>query len=98
MSNAFFKIPTPVNEPVKSYAPGSPERAALKSALEDMNSSTMDIPMYIGGNEVRSDRKLPVNPPHNIGKTVGHFYKSNKEHVLDAIKAARAASADWANM
>ena len=57
MSNGFFVVPKPVNEPIYNYAPGSPERAALKKAIEQARATQVDIPMYIGGQEVRSGNK-----------------------------------------
>ena len=65
MSNAFFRVPTPINEPVKGYAPGSRERTELKQALADLNGQPVDIAMHIGGQAVRTGRTLPITPPHD---------------------------------
>lgn len=98
MSFGTFNVPTPVNEPVKEYRPGSSEREALKKALADFRSQETDIPMYIGGEEVRTDRKLRVAPPHDHQHTLGYFYEGEREHVQQAIDAALAAKENWANM
>jgi 1-pyrroline-5-carboxylate dehydrogenase len=98
MSKGVFNVPTPINEPVKMYAPGSPERAELKKMLAHLRSQELDIPMYIGGNEVRSNNKTRLAPPHDHKHTLGHFHKSGKEHVQQAIDAALAAREKWVNM
>lgn len=97
MSNAFFKVPIPVNEPVKAFAPGSPERAAVKKTLADMSAQVKDIPMYIGGNEVRTNNLARVSPPHNHAHTIGHFHRGDATHVSAAIDAALAAKTAWEN-
>ncbi|GAB3944309.1 L-glutamate gamma-semialdehyde dehydrogenase [Spirosoma harenae] len=98
MSLGIFNIPTPVNEPVKEYRPGSPERNAVKQALEQFRSQETDIPMVIGGKEVRTDRKLRVTPPHDHQHTLGYFYEGDAEHVKQAIDAALSAKESWANL
>ena len=97
MSNAHFKLPKAVNEPVKPYAPGSPETIALKSALAEIQSKQVDIPAYIGGKEIREGAKTEIVPPHNHKKVLGHFYKSEQKHVQMAVDAAMKAKKDWAN-
>jgi 1-pyrroline-5-carboxylate dehydrogenase len=96
--SGFFKAPTPVNEPVKSYAPGSPERAELKQALQDLKSRQADIPMYIGGQEVRTGNKKPLNPPHEHQHVLGYFHEGDASHVQQAIDAALGARQAWAQM
>lgn len=98
MSFGQFNAPTPVNEPVKEYRPGSPEREALKKAIADFRAQETDIPMYIGGKEVRTDRKLRVSPPHDHQHTLGYFYEGNAQHVERAIEAALTAKNDWADL
>lgn len=98
MSTGFFKVPTAHNEPVKSYAPGSPERIELKKKLLEMRMEPRDIPMYIGGKEVRSKKKVALNPPHDHKHVLGHFHKSEKAHVTQAIDAALAARENWVNL
>lgn len=98
MSNGFFKVPYPKNEPVLSYAPGSPERQALKKALEDARSKQLDIPMYIGGEEIRTEKKIKLSPPHDHQHTLGYFHAGDKGHVEQAITAALNAKELWSNL
>ena len=95
MPKGFYTVPVPVNEPIKSYAPGSPERIATQSMLKELRSKELDIPMYIGGKEVRSNDKVRLAPPHDHKHTLGYFHKSNKDHVTQAINAALAAKPQW---
>ncbi|MES2140015.1 MAG: L-glutamate gamma-semialdehyde dehydrogenase [Bacteroidota bacterium] len=95
MPKGFYTVPVPVNEPVKSYAPGSSERIAIKAMLIELRSKEVDIPMYIGGKEVRGTDKVRLSPPHDHKHTLGHFHKSNKDHVKQAIDAALAAKPKW---
>jgi 1-pyrroline-5-carboxylate dehydrogenase len=98
MSNAFFKVPTPLNEPVKGYAPGSPEKAALLLELKRLKQAECDIPMHIGGQEVRTGRTLPITPPHDHRHVLGHFHEGDASHVSQAIDAALAARSAWASL
>ena len=98
MSFGLFNVPTPANEPVKEYRPGSPEREELKQALKDFRAQETDIPMYINGQEVRSDRKLRVAPPHDHQHTLGYFYEGDSQHVVQAIEASLSAKDAWANL
>lgn len=98
MPKGVFNVPTPVNEPIKSYAQKSPERAELQAMLAKLRSYEMDIPMYIGGKEVRSNNMSRLAPPHDHKHTLGHFHKSGKEHVQQAIDAALAAREKWVNL
>jgi 1-pyrroline-5-carboxylate dehydrogenase len=93
--NGFFKVPTPVNEPVLNYAPGSKERAELKAALAEARSKQLDIPMYIGSEEVRTGKTTRLAPPHDHKHTLGHFHEGDKSHVTKAIDAALAAKSRW---
>lgn len=98
MSNAFFKVPATKNEIVLSYAPGSPEKKAVKAALAALKAETVDIPMYIGGEEVTTNDKVAMYPPHETSHLLGHFNKGDSTHVHAAIDAASAAKADWEGM
>jgi 1-pyrroline-5-carboxylate dehydrogenase len=98
MPKGIYKVPTAVNEPIKSYAAGSAERKELQAMLKELRSKEIDIPMYIGGKEVRSDNKSRLAPPHDHKHTLGHFHKSDKTHVTQAIDAALAAKEKWANL
>jgi 1-pyrroline-5-carboxylate dehydrogenase len=99
MSNAFFNVPKAVNEPVKSYAKGSTERAALLKEYERMyHQHPIDIPMYIGSKEIRTEDKKRMAPPHEHAKTIGHFNYGDSSHVHAAIDAALEARKAWANL
>lgn len=98
MNLGYFNYPLPANEPVLSYAPGTPERKRLKEVLAELKSSTADIPMYIGGKEMRTGNKVAIHPPHERNHTLGYFHTGNETHVQDAIDAALAAKASWAAM
>lgn len=96
MAIGFFAVPHPKNEPVLNYAPGSKERAELQKALKEARGRVLDIPMYIGGEEVRSERKKPIHPPHDRQHVLGYFHEGDKGHVEQAIQAALAAKELWA--
>lgn len=98
MSNGFFKVPYPKNEPVLSYAPGTKERQLLKKALEEGRSKQLDIPMYIGGEEVRTGKKVKLSPPHDHQHILGHFHAGDKDHVEQAVTAALNAKELWSNL
>ncbi len=98
MLKGFFKVPTPKNEPIFSYAPGTKERALLKQALTEARKNQVDIPMYIGAQEVHTKNKKPISPPHQHQHILGHFNYGDKTHVEEAIAAALSAKADWENL
>lgn len=98
MATGFFKVPVAINEPINSYAPGTPERESLQAAIAEARSKEIDIPMYIGGKEVRTDEKVPLSPPHDHQHILGYFSKGDASHVKDSIDAAMAAKKDWGNM
>jgi 1-pyrroline-5-carboxylate dehydrogenase len=99
MSNAFFNVPKAVNEPVKSYAKGSAERAALLKEYDRMyHQDPIDVPMYIGSKEIRTEDKKRMAPPHEHAKTIGHFNYGDSSHVHAAIDAALEARKAWANL
>ena len=98
MSKGFFNVPVAKNEPVKSYAPGSPERAELKKALADLRSAEVDLPMIIGGKEIKTDKKVRIFPPHDIKHTLGYYHQGNASHVQMAIDAAMVAHEKWNSM
>ena len=93
--NGFFNVPVPVNEPVLNYAPGSSERKALKEAIQDARSKVLDIPMYIGDQEVRSGKTADIRPPHDHQHVLGSYHISEASHVTQAIDAALAAKPKW---
>ncbi|MEO5681816.1 MAG: L-glutamate gamma-semialdehyde dehydrogenase [Chitinophagaceae bacterium] len=98
MSIGYFSYPLPVNEPVLNYGPGSAEKKRLKEVLAELKAAKADIPMYIGGKEVRSNKTTSIHPPHEIAHTLGHFHEGEAKHVQQAIDAALAAKENWAAM
>jgi len=98
MPNALFSVPKAVNETVLSYAPGSPERGRLLKTYEQMLGEEVDIPMFIGGREVRSGSLRECRPPHDHQRVIGRYHWGGKEHVEQAIDAALAAHASWSSM
>ena len=88
MSKGLFKVPEPINERVRNYAPGTHERETLKQEIEKLRSQVLDIPMVIGGEEIRTDNLVPIYPPHERKHLLGHFHKGDASHVQMAIKAA----------
>ncbi len=98
MLKGFFNVPAPVNEPILSYAVGSRERKLLQQAIQAALAQEVDIPMFIGGKEVRTDRKVSIHPPHQHKHTLGHYSEGDKTHVQAAIDAALAAKEDWENL
>lgn len=98
MSNAFYHVPKAVNEPILNYKSGSPEKIALKAALKAAKSSPIDVPMYIGGKHVRTDKKVAMRPPHELSHVLGHYNQGDASHVEAAIEAALAAKPRWEAM
>ena len=98
MLKGFFKVPHPVNETILNYAPGSRERALLKEAITEARSQLSDIPMYIGGKEIRTDNKTEIRPPHDHQHLLGTYSRGTKQHVSDAISAALKAKSAWENL
>lgn len=96
--NAIFQLPRPINEPVLTYAPGSSERKALKAALAEAKSFVRDIPMIIGGQEIRTGNTRPVNPPHEHKHVLANFHQGDASHVEQAITAALNAKKEWENL
>jgi 1-pyrroline-5-carboxylate dehydrogenase len=95
MYSGFYKVPMPHNEPVKSYAPGSPERAEVKAMLAKMRSEEIEVPMVIGGQRIKTENKIRIAPPHDIQHTLGYFYQGGAEHVHMAIDAALKVRSKW---
>lgn len=96
MHNGYFYFHEPKNEPVLGYAPGSPERKALKQALKDLKSTVHDIPMYINGETVRSGKTQEIRPPHETAHLLANFHVSDETHINKAIQSALAAREQWA--
>jgi 1-pyrroline-5-carboxylate dehydrogenase len=89
------KIPTPSNEPVLAYAPGSRERAELKAALKDLSSRQIEIPLVIGGKEIRTGKTTDTVMPHCHRHVLAKVHQAGPDEVAAAIKAAREAWRDW---
>ena len=98
MSTGFFKVPKAKNEPVKSYAPNSPERKLVLEQYKNMYNSYTKVPMYIDGIDVQSKNSKPINPPHDHKKVVGEYYLAEKKHVKHAIESSLNAKAKWESM
>ena len=98
MFNGFFVIPEPQNEPVLSYAPGSPERAELKATLKDMLENPVEVPSLIDGQEVRSGDVVEMRCPHNRSQVLGTYHRAKAEHAEMAIAAANEAKREWSSM
>ncbi|WP_158825015.1 L-glutamate gamma-semialdehyde dehydrogenase [Mucilaginibacter lacusdianchii] len=98
MLKGFFNVPEPINEPVLNYGPHSAERAALKAALNEARGQVIDIPMYIGGQEVRTGKTLEVHPPHDHKHLLATYHEGDASHVKAAIDAALAAKEAWENL
>jgi len=98
MANAIFEVPVAENEPVKNYAPNSEEAKLQKAALKDLKSNPVEIPMYIGSEEVTTGNLRSIHPPHEHGFTLGQYHYGDKSHVTKAIEAALAAKPAWENM
>ena len=98
MSLGYFSYPMPANEPVLLYAPGSPEKKRLKEVLNELKKEKIDVPMYIGSKEVRTNKKGTLHPPHEIKHVLGTYSEGDERHVKLAIDAALAARESWANM
>jgi 1-pyrroline-5-carboxylate dehydrogenase len=98
MSNAFFKVPIAKNEPVNSFKADSQEKIKLKEAIAKLKSKKLEIPMHIGGELVKSNKKVTIRIPHELKHELGYYYEGDKSHVNQAIKAALKARDNWANM
>ncbi|MFQ3350668.1 MAG: 1-pyrroline-5-carboxylate dehydrogenase, partial [Candidatus Arcticimaribacter sp.] len=98
MSNSFLKSPLPINEPVKSYGPNTPERAAVTAAYDAFFSKQIHIPMKIGGEEVSSTETNTMHPPHDHKHSMGTYSLASEAHVEQAIAAAIEARKTWALM
>jgi len=98
MGKGFFQVPIAFNEPIKSYAPGTPERDAVLKQYKKYFNSTVEVPMYIGKKKVKSGKTRPMSPPHDHKHKVGNYHIANKSHVTAAIDTALKARDAWANL
>lgn len=98
MNIGTFNYPLPANEPVLSYAPGSPEKIALKKTLAELKKKPIEIPMYIGNKKVKSGKKVAIHPPHEKKHILGYFHAGDEKHMVQAIDAALKAKEAWSAM
>ncbi len=98
MGKGFFNVPIAVNEPVKSYAPGSPEREAVLKAYKEMFNSKVDVPLYINGKDVETGNTRTMSPPHDHKHIVGTYHLAEKSHVEEAIATALEARKTWSQL
>ncbi len=98
MSTGFFNVPVAVNEPVKTYAPGSPEREQVQRAFKELYQSTVDIPLYIGGEEIRTGRTKNLFPPFDHQHHLGVYHTADQELIQKAIDSAMEARVKWSQM
>jgi 1-pyrroline-5-carboxylate dehydrogenase len=96
MDKGVFSVPKPINEPIKSYAPGTPERAAVLAAYTQMYHQTVEVPLYINGADVCTGDTQPMSPPHDHQHSLGVFHKASNSEVKQAIDTALAARDQWA--
>jgi 1-pyrroline-5-carboxylate dehydrogenase len=98
MSNAYFEVPEPINEPILSYAPGSPEKAVLKAKMKEMKSQQLEIPLIIGGKEVKSGKTAELRVPHDHSVKLGVYHKAGEKEVNMAVEAALEAQKTWVEL
>ncbi|MGK0254928.1 MAG: 1-pyrroline-5-carboxylate dehydrogenase [Mariniflexile sp.] len=98
MGKGFFNVPIAVNEPVKSYAPGTPERDAVLQAYKELYNSTIDVPLYINGKDVKTEITKTMSPPHDHKHVVGTYHVAEKKHIDEAIATALEARKTWSQV
>jgi len=98
MGKGFFQVPTAINEPIKSYVPGSPERDAVLKQYKAYYNDKIDVPMYIGADEIRTGNTKPMSPPHDHQHIVGNYHVADKNNVQDAIDNCLESRTKWANL
>ena len=98
MPNAIYEVPLPANEPIHSYAPGTEERTELKASLKELAGQQIEIPLIIGGKEIRTGGLGECRMPHNHKKLLGTYHKAGAKEIRLAIKAAAKARKEWATM
>src|SRR5690554_1871523 len=98
MGNGFFEVPIAVNEPVKSYAPGSSERKEVLEMYKKMYKEKVEVPLFINGKEVKTKETTTMSPPHDHKHVLGTYHKATKKHIEETIAAALEARKKWAVM
>lgn len=98
MGKGFFEVPVAENEPILSYAPGTPEREEVLKAYKEMYNSTIDVPLYINGKHIETGDTATMAPPHDHKHALGVYHKAEKKHIEDAVEGALEARKKWATM
>ena len=98
MGKGFFNVPIAVNEPVRAYAPGCEYREAIAKTYKNMYNSTLEVPMYINGKDIKTGNTKPMSPPHDHKHVVGHYHLAEKSHVNEAVSTALEARKTWSKM
>jgi len=98
MGKGFFQVPTAINEPIKSYAPGTPEREAVLKQYKSYYNDQVEVPLYIGDEEIKTGDTKPMSPPHDHKHIVGHYHNAEKSHVEKAISNCLASRKSWADL
>ena len=98
MGKGFFQVPKAINEPIKSYAPGTPEREEVLLTYKDMYNEKMDVPLYIGSEEIRTGDTMSMHPPHDHKHNLGEFHLAKKKHIEQAIASCLEARTAWAEL
>ncbi|RYC50954.1 L-glutamate gamma-semialdehyde dehydrogenase [Flagellimonas olearia] len=98
MGKGFFQVPTAVNEPIKSYAPGTPEREEVLKQYNTYYNGKVEVPLYIGSEEIKTGNTKPMSPPHEHQHVVGHYHLAEKKHVEQAISNCLEARKAWADL
>ncbi len=98
MGKGFFQVPTAINEPIKSYAPGTPEREEVLSVYKNLFNSKVEVPLYIGSEEIKTGDTTTMHPPHDHKHNLGVFHKATKKHIDKAIEVALESRKKWASL
>ncbi len=98
MGKGFFQVPTAFNEPIKGYAPGTPEREEVLQQYKAYFNGNVDVPLYIGSEEIKTGNTKPMSPPHDHEHIVGHYHTAEKKHITKAISNALESRNAWANL
>ncbi len=98
MGKGFFEVPVAVNDPIKNYAPGSPERKKVLETYKEMFNNTIDVPLYINGEDIKTGNTATMSPPHDHKHILGNYHKAEKKHIEIAISTALEARVSWATI